>query len=619
MLSFLANHVDVQSLPAEVRKYFPAQKTENVSTTDTVDTVDTKIYSPFKLPICYLDKHHIHPLSSSVSADLELTSCVNAESVPMYEIILQPKHSFAKQMIPEWGKQYTTNVAFLKDTQCVIADMKKYVNTMSSDTYSVDCDKIMEIWKSTKEDSRFLEKYSYMEWEMLKYLNDSTSFLQCVSVINMVSPLTSIIIPIIFLILPFVLLKIQGIPIDFSKYTEVLKDIAKHHFIGKTITSLEKLSFSSVGYLFMTVAFYFLQIYQNIVSFFRFYRNIMNINAQLNEMKNYVDYSIASMEAFVTINSNRNSYAPFICDIVQNISVLKELRGELSTINPFSISISTFNNLGYLLKCYHELHSNAQYEKAIRYSIGFEGYINNKLGLFENTRTKHICAATFTKKTCKVTDQYYPPYAKQSHVKNSCKLDKNMIITGVNASGKTTMLKTTTINIIFTQQFGVGFYKAFQLNPYTHVHSYLNIPDTSGRDSLFQAESRRCKEIIDIIGSNKKDNINRHFCIFDELYSGTNPTEATQAAYAFLLYLSTFQNVDFILTTHYTSICKKMRPEPRICNYKMDVERTAQDTLKYTYKIKPGICNIQGAIEILKTMEYPTEIINTIKNYKGSL
>ena len=156
----------------------------------------------------------------------------------------------------------------------------------------------------------------------------------------------------------------------------------------------------------------------------------MNINAQLNEMKTYVEYSIAGMEAFVTINSNKTTYEPFICDIVQNMTTLKELRGELSALNPFSISISTFNNLGYLLKCYHELHSNAQYEKAIRYSIGFEGYINNKIGLFENSRTKDICAATFTKKTCKVTDQYYPPYAKQSHVKNSCKLDKNMIITG---------------------------------------------------------------------------------------------------------------------------------------------------------------------------------------------
>jgi DNA mismatch repair ATPase MutS len=54
----------------------------------------------------------------------------------------------------------------------------------------------------------------------------------------------------------------------------------------------------------------------------------------------------------------------------------------------------------------------------------------------------------------------------------------------------------------------------------------LNIPDSSGRDSLFQAESRRCKEIIDIIN---KDKTHRHFCIFDELFSGTNPVETTKA------------------------------------------------------------------------------------------
>ena len=187
-----------------------------------------------------------------------------------------------------------------------------------------------------------------------------------------------------------------------------------------------------------------------------------------------------------------------------------------------------------------------------------------------------------------------------------------MIITGVNASGKTTYLKTTTINIIFTQQFGYGFYDSFKIRPYTHIHSYLNIPDTSGRDSLFQAESRRCKEIIDIIGNNKDDIENHHFCIFDELYSGTNPIEASKSAYAFLIYLSSFKNVDFILTTHYTSVCKKITEKHKMRNYKMNVKRTEDGKLKYTYKIKEGICHIKGAFEILKSMDYPQEILENM-------
>jgi DNA mismatch repair ATPase MutS len=142
----------------------------------------------------------------------------------------------------------------------------------------------------------------------------------------------------------------------------------------------------------------------------------------------------------------------------------------------------------------------------------------------------------------------------------------------------------------------------------------LNIPDTSGRDSLFQAESRRCKEIIDMITENKDSKI-RHFCIFDELYSGTNPTEATKSAYAFLKYLTKFTNVDFILTTHYVSVCNKFKKSKHIRNYKMDVENLDNGKLKYTYKLKPGISKIEGAVEILKDMNYPSEIIENIEQY----
>ena len=201
------------------------------------------------------------------------------------------------------------------------------------------------------------------------------------------------------------------------------------------------------------------------------------------------------------------------------------------------------------------------------------------------------------------------------YVTNDCDLKHNMIISGVNASGKTTFLKTTTLNILFSQQFGMGFFYSMVFVPYTQIHSYLNIPDTSDRDSLFQAESRRCKDIIDIINSNKSS---RHFCIFDELYSGTNPSEASKSAYAFLLYLSKYTNVDFMITTHYTIICKKLEKrtklkkyaiQKKIKNYQTEVAQSKDGTIKYKYKLKPGICRIQGAIEVLKNMNYPKDII----------
>jgi DNA mismatch repair ATPase MutS len=190
-----------------------------------------------------------------------------------------------------------------------------------------------------------------------------------------------------------------------------------------------------------------------------------------------------------------------------------------------------------------------------------------------------------------------------------------MIVSAPNAAGKTTLLKTTTINIIVTQQVGCGFYASSVVQPYTHIHSYLNIPDTSGRDSLFQAESRRCKEIITLVKENPAD-VSRHFCIFDELYSGTNPTEAGKSAYAFLKYLSTYRHVDFMLTTHYVYVCKKFKKSKKIANYKMGVIDLANGEFQFTYTLEPGISEIQGAIKILKEMDYPAEMIQHIEGCK---
>jgi DNA mismatch repair ATPase MutS len=169
-------------------------------------------------------------------------------------------------------------------------------------------------------------------------------------------------------------------------------------------------------------------------------------------------------------------------------------------------------------------------------------------------------------------------------------------------------LKSTLINIILTQQFGCGFYDSGNFAPFNHLHCYLNIPDTSGRDSLFQAEARRCKEILDAISDNKKDT---HFCAFDELYSGTNPEEAETSATAFMLYLQKYKNVSTLL--HFVKVCKKLDKVKGIQNCKM-VTHKNNNKLIYTYKFETGISEVKGGINVLSDMNYPQEIIdNTIK------
>jgi hypothetical protein len=577
-----------------------------------VAPANISIDTTFKLPITYIDPSYVFALTDVVSTDLEL---INLNKNGMYDYLFQPKHVFAKQLIHEWKKSYTTHPEFLQETQNIIKSMGSYSTYQG---YNLDCDKILNIWKDLKHDNSFLDKYHYMDWDMLSYLNQSPAFLQCISVINICSPAISLVLPILFIIFPFLLLKIQGIPITMSVYLDVLKSIARNHFIGKALLNMNDISWDKMIYIVFMFAMYLLQIYQNISIVQKFYNNIKKINGQLLELRNYIDYTIANMESFLMIAKNKTNYASFCNEINENKNILSAIRDELIDVYDFSPSLMKMNQLGYMLKCYYELHSNKNYECAIKYSVGFEGYVNNLLGVYHNYSNGVVNFAEFYETAdakCAFKKQYYPPLLEETPIKNDCDFDKNIIISAPNKSGKTTILKTTTINIIFSQQTGAGFYDSAKLTPYTHIHSYLNIPDTSGRDSLFQAESRRCKDIIDIIDKHSDSSINRHFCIFDELYSGTNPEEATKAGYAFLKYLSKYNNVNFLLTTHYISICKKLKGSSNIENYKMDVRILDNGEFVYTYKVKKGISKIKGGVRVLKDMNYPKEIIDAIEKY----
>ena len=579
-----------------------------------------KLHEPFQLPINYLDKSHIHSLSPVVASDLEMETS-QSESKSMYEILFRPKHQFAKNMIMEWKNAYTNHIPYLEDTQRVLKEMPNYVQETSSIKHPTDYEKLMEIWDATKNDDFFMEKYSYIDWSMLRYLNDSSSFLQGLSMIHIISPILSLLLPFFFLLIPFFLLKIRNVPVTFSMYLEILKNIARNHIIGKAIMSMEGgMSPDKIAYVLLTIGFYGLQIYQNVTACMRFYRNVNRVNDYLFHMREYVNATIQKMETFVGMHRDKPTYSDFCNQTEQHCFVLRQFAEEISSINPFSHNLGKMGEIGYMLKCFYHLHENEEYEKSLRYSFGFEGYIDNLAGVYENLVNGDVHYANFdSEKPTKFVEQYYPPFVGSGPVTNTCKFDKNMIISAPNAAGKTTLLKTTSINIIFSQQMGCGFYNSCVLNPYTHIHSYLNIPDTSGRDSLFQAESRRCKEIIDIVHSNGEENGSRHFCIFDELYSGTNPKEAGKSAYAFLKYLSKFEHVDFMLTTHYVFVCNKFKKSKRIRNYKMDVENIPKELgggFKYTYLVKPGISKIEGAINILKEMNYPKELLDNIEECK---
>jgi DNA mismatch repair ATPase MutS len=301
-----------------------------------------------------------------------------------------------------------------------------------------------------------------------------------------------------------------------------------------------------------------------------------------------------------------------------HLPVLESLQEMLLSIKPFEMNIEEAFQLGLLYKTFYTIYSNKTIHTSLYYALGYQGYMNVLNELYKNVELKLLSNATFYKKCkkdkknktniSKFKDIVYPVLIKETkNVPNDISLDKNMILTGVNASGKTTMLKSVFINIILSQQIGIGSFSSFSFQPYDYLHCYINIIDTSDRYSLFQSECKKCQEIIQSIQENPNK---KHFCVFDEIFSGTTPDEAIKCGYGFLTFLNSNPNIRFILTTHFMDLCKQLEND-NISNYKM-VSTIQDKTLLHTYKLEKGINDIQGSVEILRQLNFPEEVISTI-------
>jgi hypothetical protein len=361
------------------------------------------------------------------------------------------------------------------------------------------------------------------------------------------------------------------------------------------------------------------------------------IHDYLDKFKKYILFTTDLMDYHLNKSNNLATFSKFNEVVIQKKDILHKIKSEIEKVSSFTFSFSKITEIGHIMYVFYQLFDNTEYNDAFVYSFGFNGYYNLLYGLNVNITNHKLNKTTFVKKTKKNKKEkenkkekakivsakpifkkmYYPKFINDSSViTNNCCLDKNMIITGPNASGKTTMLKSAFINILLSQQIGFGCFESLDMHPYDDFHCYLNIPDTSGRDSLFQAEARQCKEIIDSINERQEEGKDlgekeekTHFCIFDELYSGTNPDEAILSAKSFMDYIVKNDNVTCLLTTHYTKLCNKLSKNKRIQNFSMKTEKK-NDSFEYTYKLVDGISKIKGGLKVLKDMNYPKEILS---------
>jgi len=545
--------------------------------------------SLFKIPIELVTTKHI--IKQELSDDLEL---VNG-GLPLYERMFDADDDFKKLTIQEQSKWYTTDVEYLRDTQKIIKNDIPIVPEYTG---------MMEFYSAEIIPDDFRNKYSYVGWDKIEFINKSSEALQYISLYNISSPVMSLMLPVIMLLIPFFMLRLKHSNITWDTYYTCLQQVLRNHSLGQ-IFHFSSATFDKQIMIIMSILFYFVQVYFNTQSCLSFVKNMTEIHDQIFCVRNYIKDTIASFDHIEKNWSDCSTYRPFI-DKCKSISIQSKLMcKELDNISNLSLSLTKIGDIGKAMRAYYMLNIDKEWKNVVKYCIYYNSYIHSLKSIKEKLgSTINMCKFG---STTSFSGLVYPLLSTSTAIENNVTLDKNIIITGPNAAGKTTLLKAIMINTLITQQFGCGYFKKAKIRPYHVLSSYINIPDTSGRDSLFQAEATRCKSILDNV---VLDEDLRHLCIFDELFSGTNPYEAISSATAYLKCIGEKKNIKFVLTTHFLDLCNRLDKVENIKNTQMQVIEDKNLDFKYSYKIVDGISNVKGGIKVFRDLGYPKSIID---------
>jgi hypothetical protein len=212
----------------------------------------------------------------------------------------------------------------------------------------------------------------------------------------------------------------------------------------------------------------------------------------------------------------------------------------------------------------------------------------------------------------------FHPYLK-SPIKNNFHLDqtRGAIITGPNAGGKSTLIKSILINILLSQTLCIVNSTDTKLTPFKYISSQINVPDRKGKQSLFEAEMLRAKYTLD-----KLDNVDGFSIIFmDEIFNSTNPVEGISGAYAIAKKMSSYSNNMMIFTTHYIYLTKLASEFPdRFANMKMNIKmNNITERIKFPYKLTSGISRQCIALELLKQNDFDENLISDALCIKARL
>lgn len=223
------------------------------------------------------------------------------------------------------------------------------------------------------------------------------------------------------------------------------------------------------------------------------------------------------------------------------------------------------------------------------------------IGAFRRSLDKGFCVPEFTPQSGGISmeEGYHPLLARP--VKNSITADRGVLLTGSNASGKSTFLKMTALNAVLAQTIHTCAADRYSA-PFFYVYSSMALKDDlAGGESYYIVEIKALKRILDAA----KDGRRPVLCFVDEVLRGTNTVERIAASTQILKSLSG-KGILCFAATHDIELTELLGTEFDNYHFEEDVR---DGDVYFNYRLQQGKATTRNAIRLLELMGYDSEII----------
>lgn len=212
---------------------------------------------------------------------------------------------------------------------------------------------------------------------------------------------------------------------------------------------------------------------------------------------------------------------------------------------------------------------------------------------------KTFCLPKITDEDSIKLEAIYHPLIYNCTTNDMSIINKSILLTGSNMSGKTSFIRAIGLNIISGLSINTCFAKSMSF-PLTRVHSAIRISDDLMNDkSYYFEEVLTIKEILQ-----ESQKPPKNLFLLDELFKGTNTVERIAAGKAILSALS--KNNKVLVSTHDIELTDMLGDSYDLYHFS---ETVNGKNVGFDYKLKEGKLKNRNAIKILEINDYPKEII----------